>query len=190
MLRPLPTLARVAPDPVVIRARAECDLPHLVRVLGGQQAGSGYPVRWPLPFPVEEFLVRPGELGAWVAVTGGAVVGHVSLLHPRPGWESDGWVAGTGHLADRLAAVSVLFVDPDVGGCGIGGALLDTCVGRARELGRIPVLDVVQEHSVAAGFYARRGWRVVGEARPPWLPPDREPVLLMALFDDGSGAHS
>ena len=85
-----------------------------MQVLADQQAGSGYPTRWPLPFPVEQFLVRAGELDAWVAVDGGEVVGHVSVLRPRAGWESDGWAAGTGLAPGLLAAVGVLFVDPAV----------------------------------------------------------------------------
>ena len=172
---------RVVTAAVTIRPREDRDLPALVDLLGAQQAGSGYPVRWPLPFPVEEFLVRPGELGAWVASEGARVVGHVSVLHPRDGWEADGWRAGTGLGPERLAAVSVLFVDPAVAGRGLGTRLLDTAVERARDVGRVPVLDVVQEHSVAADLYRRRGWRVIGEVRPPWLPQDRRPVLLMTL---------
>ncbi|WP_299445094.1 GNAT family N-acetyltransferase [uncultured Phycicoccus sp.] len=169
------------PSLVTVRPRRPTDLPVLRELLAAQQAGSGYPVRWPLPFPVEEFLVRPGELGGWVALVGTRVVGHVALLEVRPGWEADGWAAGTGRPPERLAAVAVLFVAPGHGGRGIGTRLLDTAVARARHLGRLPVLDVVQEHSIAADLYRRRGWTVVGEARPPWLPPDRRPVLLMAL---------
>ncbi len=132
----------------MLRPREERDLPPLVALLGLQQAGSGYPVRWPLPFPVEDFLVRPGELGAWVATDADRVVGHVSLLQPREGWEADGWGAGTGLPPERLAAVSVLFVDPRLGRRGIGTALLDRAVAAARHLGRVPVLDVVQENAV------------------------------------------
>ncbi len=161
------------PPPVVVRPRAEADLPRLAVVLGEQQAASGYPVRWPLPFPVEEFLVRRGELGAWVAERDGLVVGHVALTAPGDGWDAQGWVAGTGAPVDRLAAVSVLFVDPAVRGLGVGRQLLATAVDGVRALGRRPVLDVVQENLAAVALYRRTGWRVVGEARPPWLPDDR-----------------
>ena len=89
----------------------------------------------------------------------------------------------TGRPASALAAVGVLFVDPAVTGRGIGSTLLATAVARARELGRTPVLDVVSENSRALALYQRRGWQVVGEARPPWLPADRHPLLLMALPD-------
>ena len=169
------------PAPETVRPRVDADLPVLVGILAAQQAGSGYPVRWPLPFPVEEFVARPTELGAWVAVEGGAVVGHVALLDVGPGWEADGWCAGTGLPASELAAVGVLFVDPDAAGRGVGSTLLTAAVEHARGLGRTPVLDVVSESTRAVRLYERHGWQVVGAARPPWLPDDRDPLLLMAL---------
>lgn len=169
------------PSPVTVRPRAADDVPALVEVLAAQQPASGYPVRWPLPFPVEQFVVREGELGAWVAEADGDVAGHAALLHPADGWEAEAFTAAMGVPAERLATVSTLFVDPGRRGLGLGTRLLDVAVGAARGLGRVPVLDVVQEHSPAADLYRRRGWRVVGETRPHWLPPDRRPVLLMTL---------
>jgi GNAT superfamily N-acetyltransferase len=138
-------------------------------------------VRWPLPFPAEEFIARRTELAAWVALDGDDVVGHVALLDVAPGWEADGWGAGTGRPASALAAVGVLFVDPSATGRGVGSTLLATAVERARALGRTPVLDVVSESTRALELYRRHGWQVVGRARPPWLPSDREPLVLMAL---------
>ncbi len=169
------------PSPVTVRPRADSDLDRLVSVLVAQQPSSGYPVRWPLPFPAEEFVVRGGELGAWVAEVDGDVVGHAALLHPADGWEAEAFTAAMGLPTERLATVSTLFVDPERRGLGLGTRLLDVAVAAARGLGRVPVLDVVQEHSPAADLYRRRGWRVVGETRPHWLPPDRKPVLLMTL---------
>ncbi|MGG5258747.1 N-acetyltransferase family protein [Phycicoccus avicenniae] len=168
------------PEPLV-RPRVPADVPVLVDVLAAQQAASGYPVRWPLPFPVEEFLVRDGELGAWVAEVDGVVAGHAALLHPAAGWEADAFAAAMDLPAEAMGTVSTLFVDPARRTGGIGTRLLDTAVAHARALGRVPVLDVVQEHSPAADLYRRRGWRVVGEVRPHWLPADRRPVLLMTL---------
>ena len=168
-------------DGVQVRERRAQDLPLLARVLAEQQPRSHYPLRWPLPFPVEEFLVRPGELGAWVATRGDEVVGHASVLEPSPGPETDGWVRGTGLPADRLAVLAVLFVATAVRGRGVGGRLMDTVTDRCRELGRMPVLDVVRTHTDASEVYRARGWQVVGEARPVWLPEDQDPVLLMAL---------
>ena len=168
-----------------MRRRTAADLPALVGILEAQRPSSGYPVRWPLPFPVEEFIARRTEVAAWVAVDPDredAVVGHVSLTDVAPGWEADGWGAGTGLPASALAAVSGLFVDPSATGRGAGSTLLATAVDHARALERTPVLDVVSESSRAVALYERDGWQVVGRARPPWLPDDREPLLLMALL--------
>lgn len=176
----------VRPTPVTIRPRASPDMSRLVEVLVAQQSGTGYPVRWPLPFPVEDFLVRDTEVAAWVAVVDGVVVGHVALTDVTSGWDADGWTRGTGLPASGLAAVSVLFVDTSAAGRGVGSTLLKTAVAHARSLGRTPVLDVVSESTRAVALYERHGWQVVGRARPPWLPDHREPVLLMAL--PGAGA--
>ena len=81
----------------------------------------------------------------------------------------------------------MLFVDPHVTGRGVGSTLLTTAVEHARALGRTPVLDVVSESTRAVALYRRHGWQVVGEARPPWLPADRDPLLLMALPEQPSG---
>lgn len=176
---------RVHPSRVTIRPRTPDDVPRLVDLLAAQRVDTGYPVRWPLPFPVEDFVVRAAELSAWVAVdeeVGAAgVVGHVALLGVAAGWEADGWSTGTGRPASGLAAVSVLFVDRAATGRGVGSALLDTAVRHAVALGRTPVLDVVSESTRAVALYERHGFRAVGRARPPWLPEDRAPLLLMAL---------
>ena len=67
---------------ISLRPRRPEDLPALVDALARQQPASRYPVRWPLPFPAEEFIVRPLEVAAFVAVAyldGEHVpVGHVS----------------------------------------------------------------------------------------------------------------
>ncbi|WP_392542185.1 GNAT family N-acetyltransferase [Oryzobacter telluris] len=164
------------PDPATVRPREAADVPALARLLGEQQALTGYPVRWPLPFPAEEFVVRGSEVAAWVAVDGADVVGHVSLLDLAPGWDTDAWVAATGLPPGAMAAVGVLFVDPACTGRGVGSTLLAAAVGHARELGRTPVLDVVQETPRAVELYRRHGWQVVGAAglapgRPPPPPP-------------------
>ncbi len=180
------------PAPLTVRPRAAADLPALVGILEAQRPTSGYPVRWPLPFPAEEFIARRTELAAWVAVDparADAVVGHVALTDVAPGWEADGWGAGTGLPASAMAAVAVLFVAPAATGRGVGSTLLATAVDHARALGRTPVLDVVSETSRAVALYARHGWQVVGRARPPWRPAAREPLLLMALLSKAPDCH-
>ena len=170
---------------VEIRSREAADLPRLVEILAAQQPASRYPFRWPLPFPVEEFVVRAHEEAGWVALVDGRLAGHVSVGRVE-GELAAAFAAGTGLPAERLALVSVLFVSPASQGTGVGGRLLDTAVAWARERDRVPVLDVVPSHGTALAVYRHRGWQVVGGARPAWLPDEEEPLTLMRL-DAGSG---
>jgi len=50
----------------LVRARRDEDIPVVVKLLTEQQPVSRYPFRWPLPFPVEQFIVRGSEQAAWV----------------------------------------------------------------------------------------------------------------------------
>lgn len=171
-----------------LRPRTAADVPALVEVVSAQQSSSGYPYRWPLPMPVEEFVVRASDEAAWVAEVDGRVVGHVAVARVS-GAERDAFAAalaeaGLGRAglgAAGLGAVSTLFVDVALRGHGIGGALLDRAVEHVRESGRTPVLDVLPTRGSAIGFYRRRGWRTVGEMRFDWLPEHEEPVQLMVL---------
>lgn len=162
-----------------------------------QQPETRYPYRNPLPFPVAEFVVRPGELGAWVVEDDlrgeRAVVGHVSLTEvgevgaARESQDPSGgrWTAGSGRPLHDLAAVSVLVVDADASGRGLARLLLDVCEQRARELGRTPVLEVLGRHSRAADLYRRRGWREVGRSEPTWLPPGSGEEVTFMVLDPG-----
>jgi len=172
----------------MIRKREPDDLPVLVSLLGKQQPATSYPQRWPLPYPAEQFLVRPGELAAWVAVEDDAVVGHVSVTRLVDGRMSKEWTDATGRTADGLAEVSVLFVAGDRHGAGIGGLLLDTAMDEIRRRGLSPMLDVVGEDTNAGRFYQRRGWRTVGRARPAWLPDHRPDLAFMLLEDERLGS--
>ena len=177
------------PTPVTVRSRLPGDVPALAHLVAAQQPVTGYPVRWPLPFPVEEFVVREPEVAAWVAVEDdGTVVGHVSLLDLTPSWDTEAWVAATGLEPAAMVAVGVLVVDLSRTGRGVGSALLARAVEHARALGRLPVLDVVQETRRPVELYLRHGWQVVGEVRPPWLADDRLPLLLMALPPEDAAA--
>lgn len=169
------------------RPRVADDLPALAAVLSDQQPHTGYPQRWPLPWPVEQFIERRHELGAWVAEVEGRVVGHVAVTGVQPSAEATGWSRATGRPLEELASVAVLFVDHTMAGRGVGSTLLGTAVDHIRGLGRVPVLDVVQESPQAVRLYERHGWQVVGQARPVWLPDHLRPVLLMVLPDAPSG---
>ena len=159
-----------------------------------QQPLTHYPFRNPLPFPVEEFVVRRGELASWVAVaeqvstssttgTGSTtVVGHVSVLDVTDHEIGPAWSVATGRPVEELAAVSVLVVDHERTGHGIGSRLMETCEAHLREIGRQPVLEVVGgAHGRAVSLYLARGWQIVGDVKPHWLPDGEGPVHIMAL---------
>ncbi len=162
----------------VVRERRPDDLPVLCDLLAAQQAESSYPVRWPLPFPVEDFLVRPSELRAWVVEVDSEVLGHVTaasvddVLAPV-------FAEATGAAGHHM--VSVLFTGAAARGRGLGGLLLDTAVDWIRDRGHVPVLDVVPVHTPALALYRRRGWLEVASWRFPWLAPELPDVALMAL---------
>ena len=158
-----------------------------------QQPVTRYPIRNPLPFPVEQFVVRRGELAAWVAEvahgdagSGAVLAGHVSALAVDDDELGRAWSAAAGRPVEELAAVSVLVVDVDLGRRGIGSHLLDVCESHILGRGRTPVLEVAAgAHAPAAGLYLARGWRVGGELRPAWLPASEPPVQLMLHPDRG-----
>jgi GNAT superfamily N-acetyltransferase len=166
---------------LVVRPREASDVAALGEVLALQRGASRYPLRWPLPFPVEEFVVRPDDLAAWTALLDGRPVGHVSAQRAADEVVLPLWERGHGRPADRLGVVGTLFVDPGVRGRGLGRLLHDTAVGwlRDRDLG--PCLDVVPIHAAAQAMYAAAGWREVGRARPRWLPEAEPDVVAMVL---------
>ncbi|WP_206051737.1 GNAT family N-acetyltransferase [Nocardioides ferulae] len=169
---------------VTIRERRPTDVPGLVEMLTLQQPTSGYPMRWPLPFPAEQFVVRPAEERAWVAErddgAGPVLLGHVAVSRVEGEGLAEFRAAG---VEGRLAAVSVLLVDPACRGHGIGGRLLEHAVAAIRADGRRPVLDVAPVHAAALALYRRRGWQEVRRIRPPWLPAHQPDVWLMVLPD-------
>ncbi len=112
---------------VTIRPRRPSDVTPLCEVLARQQPTSGYPIEWPLPFPVEDFIARDKEEGAWTAVLEGRPVGHISVrtVVADPDGMAQCWSDAASVGIDRLAGVAALFVDVGLQGEGIGGALLD-----------------------------------------------------------------
>lgn len=175
---------------VTIRARRREDLPRLVEILGEQQPSSRYPFRWPLPFPVEQFIARQHELAAFVAEVDGALAGHVCVQSVAGSAAVNGidggelgraWSAGHDRPVEELAAVSALFTALFARGRGAGGALLEAAVGWIRGQGLAPCLDVVQHHSPALAIYEAHGWVRIAEVRPPWLPAGESSVIAMVL---------
>jgi GNAT superfamily N-acetyltransferase len=145
---------------VEIRPRADADLAACERLAEVVHVHDGYPVY--LPGDLRAFLAEPDALAHWVAVEGGEVVGHVAL-HPVG---SDAMMAlatdKTGMSASEFGVVARLLVSPAARRLGIGRQLLDRAGGCARQLGRRPILEVVDRHASAVRLYESRGWNCLG----------------------------
>ncbi|HEX6151388.1 GNAT family N-acetyltransferase [Nocardioides sp.] len=171
----------MVPDQLEIRPRRDTDVPALVEVLAAQQPTSSYPMRWPLPFPIEQFVVRRGELATWTALADGRPVGHVAVQEATDELFLPHWEWGHGLPGERLGVMSTLFVDPDVRGAGLGRRLHDVAVEWLRAHGRGPCLDVAPVHAGALRLYEAVGWVEVCRLRPPWLPAHQPDVRGMVL---------
>jgi GNAT superfamily N-acetyltransferase len=171
---------------VVVRRRDRADLPALVEVLTAQREEARYPLRWPLPFPAEDFVWRSSDLEGWVAEVDGRVAGHVAVQAVddvfSPGDLGHAWSSGHGRPVTELGIMGTLFVDPAVRGRGVGRALHDVSVGWLRERSLAPCLDVVPVHVAALVMYERLGWTEVARVRPPWLPEAEPDVVAMVLL--------
>ncbi|GMA31530.1 GNAT family N-acetyltransferase [Litorihabitans aurantiacus] len=159
---------------VALRPRRPRDVPELARMVLTQQPLTRYPVRSPLPFPIEEFLHADDAAAAWVAEADGRVVGHVCWTTPAGRRAADdgapaACAAAHGCEPVDLAWVSTLVVDPVFGGRGVGRRLLTTATADVRAVGRHPCLEVVDLNPVARRLYDSAGWVEVLRTRPDWL---------------------
>jgi GNAT superfamily N-acetyltransferase len=149
---------------------------------------------WPLPMSVLDFIERPGEMTAFVAVTPtGQVIGHVSVCRGLEAPEDDEeaelgimWSKAHGCAIDDLRIIGVLFADPAFGGQGVGSALFTAATEEARKDGGKPSLDCLSVNSGPLAWYQRRGWRIVHEWKDcPWIPGQKLLVYLLILDDKG-----
>lgn len=166
---------------LTIRTRRDADIPRLVEILARQQAETQYPLRWPWPGDLAQFLRRPTEVEAWVAEIDERVVGHVTLQRVADDELGQMWATAHGVPISELLCIGVLFADRSLARRGIGSALLAHATGRAQAAGTAPVLDVIADHQEPVNLYLRQGWVEVGRARPDWLPQSEEPVRVMIL---------
>lgn len=161
------------PD-VSIRPRRPEDIPLLAEVLLAQQAETRYPVRDPLPIPVEQFLHAEDAMAAWTAEVDGHPRGHVCRTGPVHDFldapaMNEACTRAHGCDVDRLGWVSTLFVGRDTRGLGLGRRLLTAVVADIRSVGLLPCLEVLPMHAAALSLYVATGWRTVAEVRPAWL---------------------
>lgn len=143
---------------VVRDARAE-ELPEVSAVMTAAYT------EYARPDPVwEEYLREVGDV--WhrleeseliVAERGGRVVGAVTFYTDGSKTEGEGW-------PDGWAGVRLLGVHPDARGGGVGRALTEECIRRARERGLVVVgLHTTMYMSVAQKMYEKMGFVRVPE---------------------------
>lgn len=146
-------LALIAAEPVpwTIRTFRPGDMGMIAArqaMLYDQGWGWGRPMEVLLGEVVTGFLrdFKPDREQCWVAERGGRMLGSVFLVDGGGG----------------VARLRLLYVEPEARGLGIGGALVDTCVGFAREAGYAKV--TLWTHAVllsARRIYAAAGFRIV-----------------------------
>ena len=91
----------------------------------------------------------PARESAWIAEVDGERVGCVFCVDAR---------------ADQTAVLRILLVDPAARGLGLGGRLVDTCVGFARAAGYRRMRLWTTDPLVAARqVYLRHGFRLTAE---------------------------
>jgi GNAT superfamily N-acetyltransferase len=165
---------------VIVRPRADSDLPALVEALRAVHERDGYPVRWKAD--PAGWLTPDALQGAWVVEHAGGPVGHAALVAVQPDEAAAlTWSAAAGQPVERLSCLTRLFVALGARGLGGGAALLDAALAHARAAGRTAVLEVSPADAPAVALYSRHGWRDAGEGpRRWWVPGGGTSRLLVA----------
>jgi len=145
---------------VRVRRRSDDDLPALGELADEVLRVDGYPPR--PPRDLGRFIAAPDALAAFVAVSGGQVVGHVCVTPSGSAEVLDLARRALSVPTQRLAVVARLVVAPAHRRNGSARALLAEAVAEAARLGRTPILDVATHFAGAITLYERSGWRRLG----------------------------
>lgn len=132
-----------------VRARKAEDLPDATAALVSVHATDGYPVEG-VGDPVA-WLEPEGLLSAYVARSGGRVVGHVAVM-AQPG-------------APGYAVLARLFVVREARGLRLGEALVRAAETYAAGADLRLTLDVLLKDTAAIRLYDRLGWTRTGALR-------------------------
>jgi ribosomal-protein-alanine N-acetyltransferase len=151
----------------VIDVRHAAHFPQCVEVLSAVYAQNSYPSYWPADPMV--WLQGTDALGAWVALDGDTVLGHVGLKQSAL---TDGREVGE---------IFRLYVDPRIQGQGVGRALLDYAVDQAKARQLRPMLRVIPEVGEVTAFYEHLGWRL-HDSRPATSGPLADAGLTVATY--------
>lgn len=165
-----------------IRRRCDGDLKACVEALATVHEADRYPAEWPAD--PGGWLTPDGMRGAWVAVEGTDVLGHVALTR------TDGVLAAdVGLPPEELASVARLFATAPARRRGVASALLDTVTEAAAAEGLRAVLEVEDGGRAAMALYARAGWRHAGSRPGDWTTADGRTALLHTYVSPGAGTR-
>ena len=145
-----------------IRPRGPQDVPACAALASRLRDSDGYPAFMPSD-DFERFVAPDDLLGAFVAVLGGDVVGHVALRRSSAPAATELATAALGLDAERLGFVARLMVAPEARRRSVGRRLLATAVSQISSLGRVAVLDVLTRDAAAIALYEHEGWIRLGE---------------------------
>ncbi|MEC4018164.1 GNAT family N-acetyltransferase [Streptomyces sp. H27-D2] len=164
-----------------VRPREQADLAACGRLLGEVHAQDGYPRN--RPAEPAGWLSPPALLAAWVAESGGRLVGHVALCRDEGDASARLWAERPGRSGagpERAGVVSRLFVSPAARGLGVGGLLMAEVARGASARGLHPVLDVLASDAAAAALYERLNWQRLATVEERWGPGETVTVHCYA----------
>jgi len=162
---------------VLIRERADTDLPRLEEILRATYQRDGYPFR--AESVSADWLVRHGDL-AWVLVVDGVVVGHVALCLP-PG-------ASPSVDGSRGAEIVRYFVASEARGTGGASRLLHHALAEARERAGDAWLVVMPHNAQAVAAYLRAG--LIPDGEDSWTDAEGVHHPLLRFRAPGSRASA
>jgi GNAT superfamily N-acetyltransferase len=145
-----------------VRARSDDDLSACEQLAHSVYLADGYPV-FVSDGDFRGFVASPGERAAWVIEDATGIVGHVAL-HRTTSLRVLGLARSQLAVHSReLGVIARLMVAPSARRRGFGRRLLEVAAAEARDLGLVPILDVVTRHEPAVALYEAAGWTQLGK---------------------------
>ncbi|HWK34951.1 GNAT family N-acetyltransferase [Sphingomonas sp.] len=169
-----------APPPSIRLATAD-DLPRLHPVIERAYRGESARVGW-----THEADLLDGDRTSLDVLEDILAQPNQRLLVAERDGDLIGCVAVTG-LANRLAYLGQLCVEPRLQAAGIGRVLIDAaedCARRTFGADRIE-MTVIERRTELIAYYLRRGYAVTGERRDFPIPID--PPLFMTVLEKALG---
>jgi len=157
----------------IVRPRWDADLDACAQTAREVHAVDGYPPYMP-DDDFRGFVASPDALGAWVAVAGDEILGHVALHRSSHVAVTQLATSALGVGPDQLGVVARLLVASSARRQGIGGVLLERATREAQERHLVAILDVAMSLPAAVALYDRSGWTRLGTV--VFEPPEGWPI--------------